>query len=111
MARQDSYIVQAFIAGRGAALKAEMPITCRSADEALRMIGLKTGASKMPSHIRYGRRIQIPSSVQLRHELKAFIAQENVRELCAEAEGLPLRATWKEIEAQRRALSGSPASR
>lgn len=64
----------------------------------------------MPSHIRYGRRIPIPSTVQLRHELKAFIAEENVRELCAEADGLPLRATWKEIEVRRLALSGGPAS-
>jgi hypothetical protein len=60
----------------------------------------------MPSYIRYGRRLQIPSTTQLRHELKAFVAEENVRELCAEADGLPLRATWVEIEARRRALNG-----
>ena len=61
----------------------------------------------MRSYIRYGRRIQIPSTVQLRHELRAFIAEENVRELCAEADSLPLSAPWKDIEDRRRALSSS----
>lgn len=62
------------------------------------------GGPTLPGHILYGRRIQIPSSVQVRHELRAFIAEENVRELCAEADGLPVRATWTEIEARRGVL-------
>jgi len=37
MARQTSFLVQAFVAGRGAALRADTPIVCRSADAALRM--------------------------------------------------------------------------
>jgi hypothetical protein len=61
----------------------------------------------MPSYIRYGRRIQIPSTVQVKHELRVFIAEEKVRELCAEADGLPLSAPWKDIEDRRRALSSS----
>ncbi|HTK78820.1 MAG TPA: hypothetical protein VL286_00125 [Rhizomicrobium sp.] len=61
----------------------------------------------MPSYIRYGRRIQIPSTVQVKHELRMFIAEENVRELCAEAEAMPLSAPWKDIEERRRALSSS----
>jgi hypothetical protein len=36
MARVTTYLVQAFVAGRGAALKADKPILCKSADEARR---------------------------------------------------------------------------
>jgi hypothetical protein len=59
----------------------------------------------MPSYIRYGRRIQIPSTVQVKHELRVFIAEESLRELCAEAEANPLSAPWKDIEERRRTLS------
>ena len=61
----------------------------------------------MQSYIRYGRRIQIPSTAQVTHELRVLIAEENVRELCAEADGLPLFASWNDIESRRRALSSS----
>jgi len=64
----------------------------------------------MRSYTRHGRRLSAPSSVQLKHELRAFIAEENVRELCAEADGLPLRATWREIEARRSLVSSASAS-
>lgn len=63
----------------------------------------------MRSYIRYGRRVQIPSTVQVKHELRVFIAEENVRELCAEAEGLPPSASWNDLESRRRALSASVA--
>jgi hypothetical protein len=36
MARLTNYLVQAFVAGRGTALKADKPIACKSADEARR---------------------------------------------------------------------------
>ena len=36
MARQTTYLVQAFVAGRGSALKADKPIQCKSEDEARR---------------------------------------------------------------------------
>jgi hypothetical protein len=36
MARLTNYLVQAFVAGRGTGLKADKPITCKSADEARR---------------------------------------------------------------------------
>ena len=36
MARLTSYLVQAFVAGRGAALKADKPIPCKSAEDARR---------------------------------------------------------------------------
>src|ERR1051325_1016176 len=67
------------------------------------------GETNLQSYIRYGRRIQLPSTVSLKHELRALIAEENVRELCAEAEGLPLSASWNEIESRRRPLSSSGA--
>jgi hypothetical protein len=37
MSRETAYIVQAFVAGRGAALKAEPAVPCKSADAARRM--------------------------------------------------------------------------
>ena len=36
MAKETVHLVQAFIAGRGASLKSEPPIACRSADDACR---------------------------------------------------------------------------
>ena len=64
----------------------------------------------MQSHIRYGRRIHIPSCVQVRHELRAFIAEENVRELCVEGDGLPLWATRKEHDGRSQAASTRTAA-
>ena len=37
MARETAYIVQSFVMGRGAALKADRQIPCKSADAARRM--------------------------------------------------------------------------
>jgi hypothetical protein len=37
LARQTSYLVQAFVAGRGQALKAEKPNVCKTAEQAQRM--------------------------------------------------------------------------
>ena len=64
---------------------------------------------------RFGRRHAIPSSVQVRHELRQFSAQEDARERCALAIGLGARATWEAIVVRRRELgiesSASPAGR
>lgn len=61
----------------------------------------ETEGKAMKPLVRFGRKIPIPSSLQVRHELRSFIAQENVRELCAEAEGVSSSATWEEICAHR----------
>jgi hypothetical protein len=47
MTRQTTHVVQAFVAGRGMALKAEKPVACKTAEEARRkaerMAGTKLG--------------------------------------------------------------------
>jgi hypothetical protein len=55
--------------------------------------------------VRFGRRISIPSSLQLKHELRSFCAEEDVREECAASEGLSAGATWDEIYAHRAAVA------
>ena len=37
MARTTNHVVQAYVAGRGNGLKAEQPVLCKSADDAIRM--------------------------------------------------------------------------
>ncbi|HJW42235.1 MAG TPA: hypothetical protein VJ476_13550 [Rhizomicrobium sp.] len=61
----------------------------------------------MKQEVYYGKRLKVPSMVQVRHELRAFIAEYNVREFCAEADGLAPNATWKEIEAHRATVSSA----
>jgi len=53
----------------------------------------------MKTFVRFGKRIAVPSTVQLRHELRAFIATENLREECAAKLGLPADASWDDIHA------------
>jgi hypothetical protein len=55
----------------------------------------------MKSFIRFGKRISIPSTVQIRRELRVFCAEEAVRKACAKAEGLQGNAPWDEIYARR----------
>lgn len=59
----------------------------------------------MNTFIRFGKRIPMPSTVQIRHELRAFSAAENVREECAANVGLAAGATWDEIYARRPSAS------
>ena len=46
MARLTSYLVQYFVAGRGSALKADKPMTCKSAEEAQRKVA-RMASSKL----------------------------------------------------------------
>jgi len=59
----------------------------------------------MNTFIRFGRRIPTPPTVQVRHELRAFCAEEDIREECAAKTGLPAGATWDEIYARRAAAT------
>jgi hypothetical protein len=59
----------------------------------------------MKTFIRFGKRIAVPSTVQLRHELRAFIASEEVREECAATLDMSATASWDEIYARRAAAA------
>jgi hypothetical protein len=55
----------------------------------------------MAANFRFGRRIPLPSTVQILHELKVLSAQEEGRKRYALADGLPETASWEEIGAHR----------
>ena len=57
----------------------------------------------MRTFTRFGRRLLIPSTVQIRHELRAMAAAEEIRLECAQAVGLTPLASWDEIYAERAA--------
>ena len=58
---------------------------------------------------RFGRRITVPSSLQIRNELRALVADEHAREFCAEAERLPDDASWQTIVEHRRRIAAAVA--
>lgn len=49
------------------------------------------------SIIRFGRRIPIPSTVQVRHDYRVYCEEREARELCAAEEGLPSEASRDDI--------------
>jgi hypothetical protein len=56
------------------------------------------------SHFRrFGRRMPIPSTLQISHELRVLSRQEDARVRCAEGERLPVTASWEGIIAHRQA--------
>ena len=57
---------------------------------------------------RFGRRVPIPSSLQIVHELRLLSADENARQACAESDGVPGSSTWDEIIERRLTLARSP---
>jgi hypothetical protein len=59
----------------------------------------------MSYFVRFGKRIPIPSSLQILHELRMLSADEDARVLCAEEDGLPTTASWEEIIRRRQLLA------
>jgi hypothetical protein len=59
----------------------------------------------MSHFFRFGRRIPVPSSLQILHELRVFSAEEDARARCAEEDGLPRTAGWDEIIGRRQLLA------
>lgn len=55
----------------------------------------------MTNKFRFGRRISLPSTVQILHEFKLLSEQEEGRKRYAVADGLPETASWDEIGAHR----------
>jgi hypothetical protein len=55
--------------------------------------------------VRFGKRIPVPPSVQIRRELRMFCAQEDIRERCAEAEGMSIDSSWQQICDHRASLA------
>jgi hypothetical protein len=54
---------------------------------------------------RFGKRISVPSSLQIRAELRALVIDERARDFCAELDGLPASATWQDIIENRQRLA------
>ena len=59
----------------------------------------------MNHFIRFGKRIPIPSSLQILHELRVLSAEEDTRTRCAEEDGLPRTASWDDIIGRRQLLA------
>ena len=59
----------------------------------------------MDYFIRFGKRIPIPSSLQILHELRMLSADEDARARCAEEDGMPQTASWEEIIRRRQSLA------
>lgn len=51
----------------------------------------------MNTKLRFGRRVPLPSTAQITHDLKLFCAQEDARKAHAIADGLPENSTWEDI--------------
>lgn len=51
----------------------------------------------MSYFLRFGKRMPIPSSLQVLHELRALSADEDARMRCAEEGGMASTAGWDEI--------------
>ena len=60
----------------------------------------------MPHIQRYGRRIPVPSTVQIRHELRVS-ADQDIRARCAGEDGLAATASWEDIVAHRAELAAA----
>jgi hypothetical protein len=59
----------------------------------------------MTYFLRFGRRMPVPSSLQVSRELRLLSADEDARVRCAEEDGLPRTAGWAEIIDRRQLLA------
>ena len=59
---------------------------------------------EMNYFVKFGRRIPIPSTLEISHELRALYS-ENARDHCAELDGLRVGVGWDEIVKRREALA------
>ena len=59
----------------------------------------------MNSTVRFGRRIPVPSTVQILHELMAFSGREDVRERWATEDGAPRTTPRAEIVSHKTGLA------
>lgn len=51
--------------------------------------------------VRFGRRIALPSTVEILHDYRVFAEEREVRERCAAEIGLSLDASWSDIVVRR----------
>jgi hypothetical protein len=56
-----------------------------------------------PTITRFGRRIAVPSTVTILHDYRVFAEDREMRERCAEEDGLTLAASWADIAVHRAA--------
>ncbi len=60
--------------------------------------------------VRFGRRIALPSTVQILHDYRVFAEEREVRERCAAELGLSLDASWSDIVVRRQHPSPAAAT-
>jgi hypothetical protein len=64
----------------------------------------------MTTKYRFGRKLALPSTRALVHELKTLIASEDARMACAAAIGISKESSWEEIRAARLASEAASSS-
>jgi hypothetical protein len=60
----------------------------------------------MAYFLRFGRRMPVPSTLQIKHELRILSAEDDLRVRCAAEEGLPIAVSWEDIVVHRHKGAG-----